>query len=71
MTDKLNIRKSVNWGGRVKRLNWLVVMALVLSLVMPAGGHLPCWRRWAMTDAKADRLICCSWPANILMMCSR
>ena len=33
--DVERIRKSVNWGGRVKRLNWLVVMALVLSLVMP------------------------------------
>ena len=29
------IRKSVNWGGRVKRLNVLVVMALMLSLLMP------------------------------------
>ena len=29
------IRKSVNWGGRVKRLNLLVVMALMLSLIMP------------------------------------
>ena len=35
MTDKLNIRKSVNWGGKVKRLNWLVVIALVLSLAVP------------------------------------
>ncbi|NTU62887.1 MAG: hypothetical protein HGB05_05660, partial [Chloroflexi bacterium] len=29
------LRHSVNWSGRVKRLNLLVVMALVLSLVMP------------------------------------
>jgi len=34
------IRKSVNWGGRVKRLNLLVVMALVLSLVMPLAAPL-------------------------------
>jgi hypothetical protein len=30
-----HIRKSVNWGGKVKRLNWLVVIALVLSLAAP------------------------------------
>ena len=33
--DVERIRPSVNWGGRVKRLNMLVVMALMLSLVMP------------------------------------
>ena len=36
MNEKVErIRKSVNWGGRVKRLNWLVVIALVLSLAAP------------------------------------
>jgi serine protease AprX len=36
MNAKLkSIRKSVNWGGRMKHLNVLVVMALLLSLVMP------------------------------------
>ena len=38
--DVERIRKSVNWGGRVKRLNWLVVMALMLSLVMPLAAPL-------------------------------
>ncbi|NTU64738.1 MAG: S8 family serine peptidase, partial [Chloroflexi bacterium] len=40
MTDKLNIAKSVNWGGKVKRLNLLVVMALMLSLLMPMAAPL-------------------------------
>ena len=40
MTDKLNIRTSVNWSGKVKRLNFLVVMALMLSLVIPLAAPL-------------------------------
>ena len=40
MIDKLNIPKSVNWGGKVKRLNLLVVMALLLLLVMPMASPL-------------------------------
>jgi serine protease AprX len=35
-----HIRKSVNWGGKVKRLNLVVVMALVLSLLMPLAAPL-------------------------------
>ena len=38
--DVERIRQSVNWGGRVKRLNLLVVMALMLSLVMPLAAPL-------------------------------
>ena len=33
--DIERIRQSVNWGGRVKRLNLLVAVALMLSLIMP------------------------------------
>ena len=36
MNEKVErIRKSVNWGGRATHLNLLMVMALVLSLLMP------------------------------------
>ncbi|NTU63157.1 MAG: hypothetical protein HGB05_07095, partial [Chloroflexi bacterium] len=35
MTDKLNIRKSVNGDSKFKRLSLLVVMALLLSLAAP------------------------------------
>ena len=38
--DVERIRQSVNWGGRVKRLNLLVVIALMLSLVMPLAAPL-------------------------------
>ena len=38
--DVERIRQSVNWGGRVKRLNLLVALALVLSLVMPLAAPL-------------------------------
>jgi serine protease AprX len=41
MSNKYDeIRQSVNWGGKVKRLNLLVVMALLLSLVMPMASPL-------------------------------
>ena len=38
--DVERIRKSVNWGGKVKRLNLLVVIALMLSLLIPAATPL-------------------------------
>ena len=38
--DVERIRPSVNWGGRVKRLNMLVAVALMLSLVMPLAAPL-------------------------------
>ena len=38
--DVERIRPSVNWAGRVKRLNMLVAVALMLSLVMPLAAPL-------------------------------
>ncbi len=35
------IRLSVNWGGRIKILSWMVVLGVVLSLIGPLAVSLP------------------------------
>ena len=53
MTDELNIRKSVNWDGKVKRLHLLMVLALVASLVMSLTA-MPTAVQAKKDDLKAD-----------------
>jgi serine protease AprX len=48
-----HIRKSVNWGGKVKHLNWLVALALALTLVMPLA-TVPGPVQAQANDSKAD-----------------
>ena len=61
MNDNLErIKPSVNWGGKSKRVSLLLVLALLLSLVLPTlSGPAPFQIR-----RRAFSHCCWRWPLN-------